>query len=231
MKKNVFLMLVLAPAVWGAACNQNAANGSATANQSGMNRNSMNQHSITNHNGMPMNAADHNMPGMTGEMKSDAGAASQPFDLQFIDTMTQHHEGAIRMSQMALEKSNNDELKKFAQKIIDDQQKEIAQMKEWREKWFAGKPPAKNMEMPGMSASMKMMAGDGMKKTEAATGKEFDVQFLEMMTQHHAGAVEMAKEALAKAEHAEIKTLANNIIKAQEAEIKKMNDWKAQWAK
>jgi uncharacterized protein (DUF305 family) len=55
--------------------------------------------------------------------------------------------------------------------------------------------------------------------------------FLDMMTPHHAGAVEMAKEALQKAEHAEIKTLSNNIIKAQEAEIKQMADWKAKWSK
>ena len=87
------------------------------------------------------------------------------------------------------------------------------------------------MEMPGMMDSMKMMTGDEMKKMESATGKDFDIHFLGMMTPHHAGAVIMAKEALQKAEHQEIKTLAQNIIKAQEAEIKEMADWKAKWAK
>jgi uncharacterized protein (DUF305 family) len=129
-------------------------------------------------------------------------------------------------------KSNNDELKKFAQKIIEDQNKEIALMKDWREKWFAGKPAAMNMEMPGMMDSMKMMmSGDDMKKMEAMTGKDFDIQFLDMMTPHHAGAITMSKEALQKAEHPEVKTLANNIIKAQESEIKQMSDWKAKWSK
>ena len=52
-----------------------------------------------------------------------------------------------------------------------------------------------------------------------------------MVTPHHAGAVTMAKEALMKAEHPEIKTLANQIIKAQEAEIKMMNEWKKRWSK
>ena len=55
--------------------------------------------------------------------------------------------------------------------------------------------------------------------------------FLDMMTPHHAGAVVMAKEALTKAEHPEIKTLANQIIKSQEAEIKQMAVWKAAWSK
>nr|MBA4182875.1 DUF305 domain-containing protein [Acidobacteriota bacterium] len=94
-----------------------------------------------------------------------------------------------------------------------------------------GKPEAMNMEMSGMNDSMKMMMGDEMKKMEAATGKDFDIHFLDMMTPHHAGAVTMAKEALMKAEHPEIKTLANQIIKAQEAEIKMMNEWKKRWSK
>ncbi len=104
-------------------------------------------------------------------------------------------------------------------------------MKDWREKWYSGKPAAKNMEMSGMADSMKMMMGGEMKKLEDATGKAFDLMFLDMMSPHHAGAVVMSKEALTKAEHPEIKTLANQIIKAQEAEIKMMADWKAKWSK
>ena len=233
MKSRIFLglMLTLALALFVAACghagNHNGMNHAATATNSNspMNMNAM------NHNSMPMNS-NSNMSNMNhSEMKSSPNATSAPFDLQFIDTMTHHHQGAIDMAKTALQKTQNVELKKFAQKIIDDQNKEIAEMKEWRDKWYAGKPAAMNMEMPGMSDSMKMMTGDEMKKFEAATGKEFDVLFLDMMTPHHAGAVEMAKDALAKAEHQEIKTLSNNIIKAQEAEIKQMADWKTKWSK
>ena len=196
-----------------------------------LNANSMSNMAGMNHNSM-MSNANHDMSAMHhDEMKSSPNAASQPYDLQFLDTMTHHHQGAIDMAKMAVGKTQNQELKAFAQKIIADQNKEIAQMKDWREKWYAGKPAAMNMEMPGMNEGMKMMMGDGMKKFEAATGKEFDLMFLDMMTPHHQGATMMAKEALTKAEHPEIKTLANQIIKAQEAEIKMMADWKAKWSK
>lgn len=178
-----------------------------------------------------MSDPNHGMSEMMSKMKSDPNAASQPYDLQFLDTMSAHHQSAIEMAETALKKSQNAELKTFAQKIIDDQTKEIATMKEWREKWFAGKPPAMNVEMQGMSGSMKMMSGGEVKKMEDASGKEFDLMFLDMMSAHHADATAMAKEALQKAEHPEIKTLANNIIKAQEAEIKQMADWKAKWSK
>ncbi len=222
MKKGILLGLSLTTmlSVFGAACQQTA---TVNTNSSLMNHNSLNHDSMMNSN--------HDMSGMS-DMKSSPNAASAPYDLQFLDTMTHHHQGAVDMAKMVLMKSNNDELKKFAQKIIEDQNKEIASMKDWREKWFAGKPAAMNMEMPGMMDSMKMMmSGDDMKKMEAMTGKDFDIQFLDMMTPHHAGAITMSKEALQKAEHPEVKTLANNIIKAQESEIKQMSDWKAKWSK
>ena len=181
-----------------------------------------------NGNSMPMNPT---MPMNDPAMKSDPGANAAPYDLQFLDTMSVHHQAAIDMAKMVDGKTQNAELNKFAGQIIADQGKEIAQMKEWRDKWYAGKPAAKNMEMSGMMDSMKMMMDGGMKKMGSMTGKDFDTDFLDMMTPHHAGAITMAKEALTKAEHPEIKALSNQIIKAQEAEIKMMADWKAKWSK
>jgi uncharacterized protein (DUF305 family) len=62
-------------------------------------------------------------------------------------------------------------------------------------------------------------------------GGDPDISFIEMMIPHHQGAIEMAKEALQQAKHPEIKQLAQNIINAQQAEIQKMNEWKAAWQK
>ena len=221
MRTTILTLVLGLSAVVFAACNQPASN-------TGMNHNAM---AMNGNKAMPTNANHNAGASDHSAMTSSPNAAGQPFDLQFIDTMTHHHQGAVDMAKMALMKSQNDELKKFAQKIIDDQNKEIGQMKDWREKWYSGKPPALNMEMPGMGDSMKMMAGDGMKKMEAASGKEFDLMFLDMMKPHHAGAIAMAKDALAKAENPEIKALSNQIIKAQEAEIKQIDAWKANWSK
>lgn len=215
--KTLFLMLTAGVAAFAFAACQSATNMNTERNSAG-NMNGM------DHNTMPMNGNSNMVKDMP--MKSSPDAASQPYDLQFIDTMSEHHRSAIEMAKMAVEKSQNPELKSFAQKIFSDQDKENAQLKHWREKWFAGKPMAVNMEMGGMTASMPAM-----KKLETPTGKEFDLAFLDAMIAHHTGAVAMAKEARAKAERTEVKTMADQIIKAQEAEIKKMQDWKAAWNK
>jgi uncharacterized protein (DUF305 family) len=58
-----------------------------------------------------------------------------------------------------------------------------------------------------------------------------DVDFAKGMIPHHQGAVEMAKIVLQYGKDAEIRTLAEGIVAAQEVEIKFMNDWLAKNAK
>lgn len=226
MKNFVLVTVLSVAAIIFAACSQNGGSNNSVMNHNSMpmNKNSSMNMNGMNHNSMPMNS---NMPTNHSGMKSDANAASAPYDLQFIDTMTAHHTSALDMAKMVDGRTENPDLKKFAAQIIKDQEKEIAEMKVWREKWFKGAPRAMNMEMPGMMDSMKM----DMSKLSNSKDKAFDLMFIEMMTAHHTGAVSMAKEALQKSEKPEIKTLAGNIIKAQEAEIKMMNEWKEKWSK
>jgi uncharacterized protein (DUF305 family) len=46
------------------------------------------------------------------------------------------------------------------------------------------------------------------------------------MTAHHQGAVDMARPAETKAQHAELKEMARNIIRDQEREIAQMKQWR-----
>ncbi|MFN2455363.1 MAG: DUF305 domain-containing protein [Pyrinomonadaceae bacterium] len=212
-----FVVLALAIAVGVSACDSSVRTTNTAANTS----------SATTASPSPA-ASMGEMSGMSHDsmMKSSPDAASAPYDLQFLDTMSEHHQAAIDMAKPAENKAQHMELKSLAKNIVADQQKEIAQMKSWRDAWFAGKPVAMNMEMSGMMDSMK---GMDMGKLNAATGNDFDLMFIDMMTPHHAGAVTMAQEALTKAQHPEIKKLAQGIIDAQKKEIAQMNDWKKAW--
>lgn len=58
-----------------------------------------------------------------------------------------------------------------------------------------------------------------------------DVDFVKGMIPHHQGAVDMAQTQLKYGKDPEIKKFAEEIIKAQTAEIKFMNEWLAKHAK
>jgi uncharacterized protein (DUF305 family) len=79
----------------------------------------------------------HEMPGMvmSGEEMERLRQADPP-DKEFIDQMIPHHEAAVTMAQALLETTERPELKQLAEAIIEAQQGEIDQMRDWREVWF-----------------------------------------------------------------------------------------------
>ena len=58
---------------------------------------------------------------------------------------------------------------------------------------------------------------------------EFDLRFIDTMTPHHQGAIEMAKAAKQKSKRPEIQQLADDIIKSQNQEIVEMKQWRQAW--
>ena len=64
---------------------------------------------------------------MQGMMKDDA-------DASFVCGLIAHHLGAIDMAKVELEHGDNEEAKATAQKVIDDQTKEVERLTEWVEK-------------------------------------------------------------------------------------------------
>jgi uncharacterized protein (DUF305 family) len=71
-----------------------------------------------------------------GMMDPQELANREPFDRAFIDAMIPHHQSAIEMARVALENSDNPKIKELAENIVSAQQKEIEQMKQWREEWY-----------------------------------------------------------------------------------------------
>ncbi len=81
--------------------------------------------------------------------------------------------------------------------------------------------------MRGAATAATGMGGMG---TPGATGMaEYDQSFIDQMVTHHQAAIDMAKVAQRKGEHAEIKTLADAIVSAQDGEITKMKAWRKAW--
>jgi uncharacterized protein (DUF305 family) len=176
------------------------------------------------------------MPGMVtqtpGENLPATGAA---FDEMFINMMVPHHEGAVEMAKIALERAEHPEIREMANAIVSSQQDEISQMRDWKQQWYgsSGTPSMSEMpslsEMPGMGGSghpMDMQADvDKLKDAQ----DPFDLAFIDAMIPHHQSAIDAAALALNQATQPEIKAMAQEIIEAQQKEIDQMNAWRSAW--
>lgn len=144
--------------------------------------------------------------------QSSPDAAKAPYDIQFLDTMAEHHREGIEMFKLAADKAKADKVRAKARQMMADQEKEISELEGMRDEVKPGAPPAVNRKLPGMEPM-------DMSRLEAASGPDFDRLFLDMTIQHHEGAVAMSKEALKHAKSNDVEERAQSIIAKQNKEI------------
>lgn len=159
----------------------------------------------------------------TARATSDAEKA----ELAFLTEMVPHHAQAVEMARLCSDRAGHSELKGLSRSIVTAQEKEIADMKSWAKAWY-GVDLMETMGGGGHGGG-GMQPGADITMLRGLSGNDFDRRFLEMMTAHHTGAIESATGIRDAAPHAEVKTLAANIVTSQRAEIDQMKQWKEVW--
>ena len=167
-----------------------------------------------------------------GHGGSAAGTAE--YDQNFIDGMVPHHQAAIDMARVAQRKAEHPEIKQLADAIVADQEREIGQMKAWRQAWFGSDqtPPLDRMPMvSGMAEHAGHGTMDMAADIEALRNapEPFDKAFVDAMIPHHRSAIDAARAAETQAERTEIKELARAIVADQTREIEQMEQWRRAW--
>jgi uncharacterized protein (DUF305 family) len=151
-------------------------------------------------------------------------------DVTFATDMIQHHAQALAMVDLTLGRQLDPEVQQLAEDIRDAQGPEIEQMTDWLTDWDQPIPETMrdhanahgegememDSDMPGM------MSAEEMTDLDDATGAEFQQMWLEMMVEHHEGAIEMAQGEQSDGEHTAAIDLAENIESAQQDEISTM---------
>ena len=147
-------------------------------------------------------------------------------DVTFATEMIPHHQQAVEMAELAADRAQSPEVRQLAQDIEAAQGPEIETMTQWLKDWgqetrsgsmdHGDMGHGDSQGMPGMMDDAEMTQ---LMKSDGAT---FDQMFLQMMVEHHEGAIEMARTEQANGENADAVALAEQIETDQEAEIAKM---------
>ncbi|MGW5371120.1 DUF305 domain-containing protein [Streptomyces sp. NPDC004009] len=164
---------------------------------------------------------------------SGAGTpAADSADAGFARDMAVHHQQAVEMSYIVRDRTKNEEVRRLAYDIAQTQANQRGMLLGWLDLWGLPKvsadPPMTWMGMGDMPAGedgalMPGMATNAeMKKLGTLNGKQAEVFFLQLMTDHHKGGVHMAQGCAAKCTVGVEKRLAQGMVASQRSEIELM---------
>ncbi len=140
-------------------------------------------------------------------------------DVDFLQGMIMHHEQAVLMSSYAKSRTNSKNINDLAGRIDASQKDEIDFMQSWLSD--------RDEKTMGMMKMMKGMATDyQLEQLRDSVGVEFDRQFLQLMINHHDGAVEMVKELRdyrGSAYEPVLNQFVSDLVNDQGVEIERMN--------
>lgn len=147
-----------------------------------------------------------------GCVQTESGFSPQ--EQNFAEMMIPHHQQAIEMADLALQKSENEEVIALATQIKAAQDPEIVEMSSW---------PGVNPEAHMGHAMDGMLSDDEMQELREADSLQFDRLFVQGMIKHHQGAIDMADE-VKNSDNEVVSNLSRSIISTQRDEIQLMED-------
>ncbi|MFE7165800.1 DUF305 domain-containing protein [Streptomyces sp. NPDC057616] len=158
--------------------------------------------------------------------------AADSADAGFARDMAVHHQQAVEMSYIVRDRTKNTEVRRLAYDIAQTQANQRGMLLGWLDLWelpkVSAKPPMAWMgmgDMPerGDGSLMPGMATNAeLKKLGTLNGKQAEILYLQLMTEHHKGGIHMAEGCVAKCTVGVEKNLAQGMVNAQQSEIELM---------
>lgn len=148
-------------------------------------------------------------------------------EVTFARDMSAHHAQAVEMALILQARTEDVDLRLFAQDLLLTQQAQIGQMQGWLQSWQRpltgnGPPMAGNGADMGMASRAEVQALHDLPTAEAET------RFLQLMVRHHLGGLHMAEAVLAADPRPEVARLAQAMIDGQQGEVVYMEELLAQ---
>ncbi|MGK5740856.1 DUF305 domain-containing protein [Micromonospora sp. URMC 103] len=155
-----------------------------------------------------------------GEVRGAGATTHNSMDEWFVRMMIPHHSQALEMAELAPDRAADPSVRAVADRIRASQGPEIGMMRAW-------------LQNRGLSAEVAghdhgtmrgMQSPEAMRQLAAARGADFDRLFVQMMTAHHEGAIEMATNLLKVGSDQMLNEFANSVATEQAVEIDRMRD-------
>ncbi len=141
------------------------------------------------------------------------------FEINFLESMIDHHFGAVKMSELCTGRTVHAELQQMCDSIKTGQTAEIQKMQGWLQSWY------------GVSHEPRLdrRTQRQIEELSRLNGAEFEKAYMTMMVRHHSMAVPMALDCLNQAYHPEMLNMCAMMLGMQGDEIAQLRIWLQQW--
>jgi len=160
------------------------------------------------------------------------GPADDSIDVAFLQDMVVHHGQAVEMAVWARNNTADPRIRQIAFDIESTQTSQVGRMEGWLTLWGQPLRPPSGQYMGWMgmpAATMPGMASpEDLARMRAATGRDLDVAFLQLMLRHHQGGLPMMQAAEARASVPAVRALAASMVASQSAEAQTMTQMLAE---
>ncbi|MFJ8797960.1 DUF305 domain-containing protein [Streptomyces sp. NPDC102487] len=155
--------------------------------------------------------------------------AADSADAGFARDMAVHHQQAVEMSYIVRDRTKNTEVRRLAYDIAQTQANQRGMLLGWLDLWELPKvsadPPMTWMGMGDMASGKDgslmpgMATNTEMKRLGTLDGKQAEVFYLQLMTDHHQGGIHMAEGCVEKCTVGVEKRLAQGMVASQQSEL------------
>jgi uncharacterized protein (DUF305 family) len=168
----------------------------------------------------------------------DPAPVADSVDAGFARDMSRHHLQGVEMANLALERTEDPEIRSLAFDISSTQTNQAGRMEGWLSLWGLqssggevmawmsddGGHEGHSMDMGESGLMPGMATEDELAGLRDLSGPAFDVEFLRLMIRHHQGGLDMATYAAEHAALAAVRRLGATIADTQTAETTTMTD-------
>lgn len=162
-------------------------------------------------------------PGEESEIRPGSQVTIDPpqynaLDTWYVQMMIPHHNQAVQLATLAVTRADSPGIRAFADRIRSGQSAEIDVLRNWLQERDLPVGDHDHQTMPGMQTEQAV------RELATSRGADFDRRFVEMMSEHHQGAIDMSTRVLVGGSDLTIEELATAIAAEQAIEIDRLRD-------
>ena len=146
--------------------------------------------------------------------ESQARTTNNSTDAAFASMMLPHHEDGVELGELAASKAQSSEIRALGRSIAASQSRQARTLRRMVRTFDTRKM---------MSPEAMERSRIDMRRLRAATGVAFDRMWLDVISAHHMGAIQMGEMEVRGGHNAEARRLARRIVTEQRRQLNRFN--------